>query len=55
MAAELTSLDRGGLRHAIDWIKNDAEVCRSLPGVEFLAMVTAQLGVPSAKSRLPFP
>jgi len=48
MPAELTSLDRGGLRHAMDWIKNDAEVFRFLSGVEFPASDTAQLGVPSA-------
>jgi hypothetical protein len=35
VSAELTSLDRGGLRHAIDWIKNDAEVAGFLSGVEF--------------------
>jgi hypothetical protein len=55
VSTELTSLDRGGLRHAIDWIKNDAEVGSFLSVVEFFAVGTAQLAVFSAKGRLAFP
>jgi hypothetical protein len=37
VSAELTPFDRGGLCHAIDWIKNDAEIAGFLSGVEFFA------------------